>query len=190
MKTFIFVYEGCALYEVVFSALLCSYSSHVATVGLTRDKVVTSEGIGVVPDLSVNDLNAFGADQLVIPGGSPETACHDSRIVGLIQRLDMAGNTIAAICAGPFFLAVAGIMDKRRYTVSRDRAFSKEFEGGVFVDRDIVRDENIITAQGSSYLELAMLLAKETGAFDGEEDERVTYMTLKNTLYEGDYPVP
>ena len=86
---------------------------------------------------------------------------------------------IAAICAGPEFLAKAGILKGKRYTTSEtpqdyeENNKSDPFPRETYEEARIVQDGNILTAQGHAFIDFAFKIWDWFNAYeeDGEREE-------------------
>ena len=131
-------------------------------------------GATVLPD--VEDIDPSKIDLLVIPGGHPSEIVKDPSLgnkvqafLGKVREIDRRGGKLAAICGGPQWLALAGVLKGRRCTHSLERP-GPEFEGAAFTGEYLTVDRNIITAQGQAYAEFAVEMGRQTGVYSREED--------------------
>lgn len=179
-KILVFIYDEMADFEITFVTHLlgADLGKEIVTIGY-EDKLIRSKsGIVYKPIKLVKDVLKEDAEGLIIPGGwngeiRPE-------LIELIQNLNEKGKLLGAICAGPRFLAKAGVLDSVKYTtsiVSWTESHAQQFmESDPFprhnfiLDR-VIRDRNIITAQGTAFIDFAIEVADWFGAFDGEEDK-------------------
>ncbi len=60
--------------------------------------------------------------------------------------MNEAGKLVAAICAGPIVLAKAGVIKGKQ--VTSYPGFENELKDGIYVEKPVVRDKNIITSRG------------------------------------------
>jgi len=85
----------------------------------------------------------------------------------ILRTAHEAGAAFGAICAGPLFLAKAGILKGRRFTHGYDRHdpdfLSPYWAGGTFEDEMIVVDGNIVTAKPEAHIDLAVELLYAAG---------------------------
>lgn len=122
----------------------------VCAAGLTSDVLTASRGVRLLPDCSLDELEApKGFDSLVLPGGLPGTEAlrEDLRVRDLL-RAYAASETqwITAICAAPTVLAAHGLLEGKRYTCYP--GLKDRIEQGTWVDEAVVEDGRIITSQG------------------------------------------
>lgn len=90
----------------------------VSTVGLDGKIVYGSHGVGVVADLTLNEMNSEDLEMIVLPGGlggvASIRACE--KAMDAIRNAWESGKYTAAICAGPTVLAELGITDGKNVT--------------------------------------------------------------------------
>lgn len=190
-RIFVFIYDEMADFEITFITHLlgADLGTEIVTISY-EDKLIRSKsGIIYKPSKLIKDVLKEDAEGLIIPGGwngeiRPE-------LMKLIQSINSKKNLLGAICAGPRFLAKAGVLDNVRYTtsiVSWTEAHMKRFmEDDPFprqnfvLDR-VVRDGNIITAQGNAFVDFAIEVADWFGAFDDEEDKNGFIKAIKGSL--------
>ncbi|OPY24881.1 MAG: Intracellular protease 1 [Methanomethylovorans sp. PtaU1.Bin073] len=90
-------------------------------------------------------------DGLVIAGGggSREHLWPNKDLQRLVKDAFEQDKLVAAICVSPVVLARAKILEDRDCTVFKDKECIAELEkcGGLYTDKDVVVDGNIITAR-------------------------------------------
>jgi 4-methyl-5(b-hydroxyethyl)-thiazole monophosphate biosynthesis len=116
----------------------------VLLAGIAASPVEGGHGIKIVTDVSIHDVKT--CDALILPGGNPGylNLERDQRVLKLIREVFDAGKYVAAICAAPHVLGVAGIMEGATATCYP----GIEIPGARRVDERVVRDGKIITSQG------------------------------------------
>src|SRR5437870_13629186 len=72
-------------------------------------------GIKLVPDMSIDEVEATDFDMIVLPGGLKGTQTHtkDPRVARLLPLFQEGKRYIAAICAAPTVLAAHGMIAGR-----------------------------------------------------------------------------
>jgi len=121
-----------------------------ATLDDSGDLGVTgSHAIRVLADARLADIDLDEVDALVLPGGMPGTRhlTEDERVVNIVQALVERGQPVAAICAAPSVLAVAGVLEGRQATSHpawRDRLAG----AAVLGEPAVVTSDGIVTSQG------------------------------------------
>ena len=117
----------------------------VLLAGIVDPPIVGGHGIKIMSDISIDDVKA--CDALVLPGGNPGyiNLERDQRVLRLIRAAYEAGKYVAAICAAPHVLGVAGIMEGATATCYP----GLEIPGAQLVEEErVVRQGTIITSQG------------------------------------------
>ena len=99
-------------------------------------------------DIAAGAARSDAFDALVIPGGhAPERMRLRHAMVDLARAMGEAGKPVAAICHGPQLLISAGLLRGRTVTCWPAIAVDVTNAGGLYVDRPVVRDGNIITSR-------------------------------------------
>ena len=103
-KVYIFFATGCEEVEALAVVdLLRRAKIETVMVSVTGEKIVTSShGVSIVTDALFEEIDD-SADMIVLPGGLPGThnlAAH-AGLTQMIHRFAAAGNSLAAIRAGP-----------------------------------------------------------------------------------------
>ncbi len=150
-KALILLAQGCEELEAVTVIdLLRRAAVEVVTAGLADGAVTASRGTVLVPDSTLEAEQGQTFDLVVLPGGLPG-ARHleeDARVLALLQRQAAAGRLVAAICAAPKVLAVAGLLDGKRATAYPGSLSVAEFPRLTLVADPVVVDGSIVTSRG------------------------------------------
>ncbi len=171
MNTGILVYDTCAQFEVVFAALILKDKGDVTTYGVEMREFETMEGFKIKPHKLLKDLSTDDTDLFIIPGGQPGVIAGNALLGRKIREMDSQGKLLAAICGGPVHLGNSGVLRGRRFTTSVFEEWKDAFEGGTYVDEDLVEDGNIITAWPNAYADFALTLGRRMGAFRDEAED-------------------
>ncbi len=122
----------------------------VDTVAITEEKKVKgAHDIVVLADKTMDDIKDIDSyDAVIIPGGLPgATNLRDNaQVIDIVKKIEKNGKLVAAICAGPIVLERAGVIHGKNITSYP--GFEDELISGVYIDDNVVRDCNIITARG------------------------------------------
>lgn len=104
--------------------------------------------VNVIPDTTIEAVNAGSFDMIILPGGQPGTdnLNADLRIHALLKEFDSGNKLIGAICAAPIILAAAGLLTGKRATSYP--SYSGKLGGAIHEDKPVVLDGNIITSKG------------------------------------------
>ena len=102
----------------------------------------------VTSDLSAGAAKIANFDALVIPGGqAPDRMRMRHAMVDLARDAMEAGKPVAAICHGPQLLISANALRGRTLTCWPSIAIDVKNAGGLYVDKPVVEDGNLITSR-------------------------------------------
>lgn len=143
--------QGCEELEAVtIIDLLRRAGIEVVSAGLQPGIVKASRGVLLQPDTTLDEAMQHDYDMIVLPGGMPgaKYLAEDPRIIQLLQNMAANGKYTAAICAAPFVLRDAGLLDGKTAT-SYPGVLDKQPAGGMHYSADaVVADGKIITSRG------------------------------------------
>ena len=126
----------------------------VALAGVSGREVVSGQGVRVMADVTLDQVELDELEMLVLPGGKVGVEAIQSSMAAttLIQRAAEQGRWVAAICAAPTVLARLGLLD-RRSAVCYPGMEEEMFSAVVKKRQYIVQDGRFITAEaaGSSF---------------------------------------
>lgn len=104
--------------------------------------------VTIKPDTTIDKVQPAQFDALFIPGGgSPDRLRADDRFVHFVRDFDALARPIFAICHGPQLLFTAGVLEGRRVTAWKTVQGDLQRAGIDVVDREVVRDEELITSR-------------------------------------------
>ena len=102
----------------------------------------------VTADLAAGAARMNDFDALVIPGGhAPDRMRMRHAMVDLTRAAMDAGKPVAAICHGPQLLISANALRGRTLTCWPSIAIDVKNAGGLYVDKPVVEDGNLITSR-------------------------------------------
>jgi protease I len=102
----------------------------------------------VSSELAAGTANMKDFDALVIPGGhAPDKMRMRHAMVDLARDAMEAGKPVAAICHGPQVLISANVLRGRTLTCWPSIAIDVKNAGGLYVDKPVVEDGNLITSR-------------------------------------------
>lgn len=126
-----------------------------------------SHHIGIAPDIAF-DGQISDYDAIVVPGGMKgvQNLLATPAVLNALRAAQAASKWVAAICAGPWVLNAAGVLDGSPYTCYP--GCEGEIDGGTrWQDRPVVVDttRRVVTSQGAgTAIEFALALIE---ALDG-----------------------
>jgi len=102
----------------------------------------------IVSDAAAGAVREKDFDALVIPGGyAPDRMRMRHAMVDLAHDAMAAGKPVAAICQGPQLLISANVLRGRTLTCWPSIAIDVKNAGGLYVDKPVVEDGNLITSR-------------------------------------------
>jgi len=106
------------------------------------------KGHVAVADLAAGAARVDDFDALVIPGGhAPDRMRMRHAMVDLTRDFNERAKPIAAICHGPQLLISANALRGRTLTCWPSIAIDVKNAGGLYVDKPVVEDGNLITSR-------------------------------------------
>jgi len=180
-KILVFIFDEMTDYEITFISHLLSADAgkEIITIAYEDKMIKGRSGFLYKPSRLVDDILDEDVEGLIITGGwygqtKPE-------LMKLINNLNSKGKLISAICgAGTVFLAKAGVLNNVKYTTPIVEWTQKHIEiyGNEdpfprenFVSERVVRDRNIITAQGIAFIDFAIEICDWFNLFDNQDDK-------------------
>ncbi len=134
----------------------------VTLAGLTPGALRGSRSITIVPDTTLDAVLHDEFDMIILPGGQPGTR-HlqtDARVIKIVRQMSHQGKYVAAICAAPSVLAIAGLLDGKRAT-----CYPTSLDGFAEVHVQtaaIVEDDHLITSRGpGTAMDFALFLVEK-----------------------------
>ena len=111
-------------------------------------RYVGTKGHTVTSDMAAGAARVMDFDAIVVPGGhAPDKIRMRHAMVDLVRDALAAGKTVAAICHGPQVLISADALRGRTLTCWPSIAVDVKNAGGLYVDRPVVEDGNLITSR-------------------------------------------
>lgn len=102
----------------------------------------------VKSDIAAGAAKIKDFDAVVVPGGyAPDKMRMRHAMVDLARDAMEAGKPVAAICHGPQLLISANVLRGRTLTCWPSIAVDVKNAGGLYVDKPVVEDGNLITSR-------------------------------------------
>ena len=120
----------------------------VVTAGVEDRVLIGAHSIKIEMDKRVDEVNSSDFDMIVLPGGLPNafTLADDNDVQRLLKEFEEKNKKIGAICAAPYALHKAGVLNQN-YTCYP--SFEKKIkDDGYQDDKNVVTDNNVITSRG------------------------------------------
>ncbi len=130
-KTAVLLYQGFCNFEIsVALEMLFMAKRQITTFAASKAPVVSEEGLSVVPDKTLEELEIEDYDSILVTGSMDLTeAITDARMMEFLRQFDREGVVIGAISAGPMLLLQAGLLEGRRYMAGVDKEWFLEENG-------------------------------------------------------------
>jgi protease I len=120
----------------------------VTIIGPDIGKYTSKLGYPVASERAAADARPADFDVVVIPGGfAPDLMRLCKPMVSFVRQMHDEGRIVAAICHGSWLLASADIIRGKRVTGAPSIVDDLRNAGGVYEDRDVVRDGNLISSR-------------------------------------------
>ena len=122
----------------------------VVIVGPTANTEFKGKKLGTVvtSDLAAGEAKPNDFDAVVIPGGyAPDKMRMRHAMVDFTRDMFEAGKPVAAICHAPSLLISANAVRGRTLTCWPSIAVDVKNAGGMYVDKPVVEDGNLITSR-------------------------------------------
>ena len=163
-------------------------SYKVKTLSITQEPVSSIGGFRVLPDYGLKDMAEDYAG-LVLIGGMNWFSPEAELIVPLVEKAIKEKKLVAGICNASVFLGMHGFLNEVKHT-SNTLNYLKQYAGDKYtgdsnyINEQAVRDENIVTANGTGQLEFCkeILYALEADTADAIEE---SYLFYKNGFCPG-----
>ena len=120
----------------------------IVIVGTGKKEYKSKHGYPILPDTGAQQVVAKEFDGLIVPGGyAPDLLRRFPAVVALVKAAHEQGKVIGAICHAGWVLCSADVL--RGKTVTCFSAIRDDVvnAGATYVDREVVRDGNLITSR-------------------------------------------
>lgn len=116
--------------------------------GIDGNIILGANGISVVADCRVEDIDAANAEMIVVPGGmgGVESILASKTAMGAVKVAYDAGVKVAAICAGPMVLNALQILDGKNAVCYP--GLEGKLNGNMSQENSTVVDGSVITGRG------------------------------------------
>jgi len=147
----------------------------VVTAGVEDKVLIGAHNIKIEMDKKIDEVKSSDFDMIVLPGGLPNafTLAEDINVQNLLKEFKVKRKKIAAICAAPYALHKADVLNKN-FTCYP--SFEEKIRLDGYSKEDVVVDENIITSRGpATAMKFALEIVKTLTS-------KETYENVKNGL--------
>ena len=148
----------------------------VITAGVEDNILTGAHNIKIETDKKISEVSSDNFDMIALPGGLPNafTLAENSVVQRLLKEFKEKNKKIAAICAAPYALHKANVLNEN-YTCYP--SFEEKIKDeGYINNKNIVIDSNVVTSKGpATAMEFALEIVK---ILEGDE----VYFSVKNGL--------
>lgn len=119
----------------------------------TKKEISGEHGYTINPTITIDEVNPDNYDLLFVPGGSPDGAPATVRKIKKAQEIAKSffakEKLVASICHGPWLLADADVVKGRHLTSYWHDGVPESVKkaGGIWEDKEVVVDGNLITSR-------------------------------------------
>ncbi len=149
-KIGIFMANGCEEIEGLTVVDMARRAGiEIEMISITDDlKVTSSHSVTFLADTTKEKADYDSYDGIVLPGGMPGTTNlgADETVDRVIREFAEQGKMVAAICAAPSVLGLAGLLEGKKATCHP--GFEEKLLGAEWAEQPVVVDGNIITSRG------------------------------------------
>lgn len=135
--------EAMAIVDVLRRA-----GAEVVLAGLKAGPIVGAHDVAMIPDTTIDQVQAESFDMIALPGGLPgaEHLRTDEHVQAAIRAIGAQGGYTTAVCAAPIALSRAGVTAQKR--VTSYPGFLKQIECAAYLEDRVVVDGKVITSRG------------------------------------------
>lgn len=173
-KILCYIYENMADFEIVLTlhCLRDIGKFDIITISENQEMITAQSGLKLVPDMRISELSDTFLEEsagLLIPGGPINPV--QNEICHIIQYMEENNKMVAALCFAPQFLGRAGILKTHHFTTTCSRQYIEKlgcedpFYWDNYEGKRIVMDNNILTAEGLAFVDLAEKICELFSAF-------------------------
>ena len=148
-KIIIPISNGFEEIETISIIDVCRRANIEVTIAAVENlQTIGAHNVKIEADCKIEDINSDNFDMIVLPGGLPNafTLAENQKVQSLLKEFKEKKKKIAAICAAPYALHKANVLNEN-YTCYP--SFEKKIkENGYHKNDAIVIDDDVITSQG------------------------------------------
>lgn len=143
--------------------------ARVSVVWKDRAPVVTDRGLALLPDATLDEVDA--CDLVFVPGGPGQVEMMtDAAVLAWLRRTAAGARWVTSVCTGSLVLGAAGLLTGRRATCHWASLDQLALLGAEPVDERVVVDGRVVTGAGvTSGIDFALVVA---AAVAGDEAAR------------------
>ncbi|MCU0448621.1 MAG: DJ-1/PfpI family protein [Bernardetiaceae bacterium] len=169
----LFVFNGLADWEpaLALAEVQQNAAYEVRTVATGAAPVRTAGGLALLPDQTLAQTSLADCALLLLPGGSAWETGSLSEVYPVIAQAVQAQVPVAAICGATIALAQTGALAHRAHTSNGANYLAQHAPGYAgqahYQAQFCVADQQVITANGTGYVEFAREILRILQVYDG-----------------------
>lgn len=177
-KTAILIYDSFCNFEIsTVLEILALAEKPITVFGITREAIRSEDGLSVLPDDTIDNLDLDAYDSLILPGAMDiREAIENERIIDFIKKFE--GKTIGAISIAPLLLVRAGLLNGKPFMagINKEEIFEEGFSESDLaemvgwddnlskpVEAGYIIAGNIITSISYNFVKWALAFGKMLG---------------------------
>ena len=127
---------------------LLEAGAEVVFVGTGKKAYKGKYGYPAAPDVSAEQVSAAEFDGVIVPGGyAPDLLRRYPAVLRLVSEANRQGKIIGAICHAGWVLCSADVLRGKTATCFSAIKDDVVNAGATYVDREVVRDGNLVTSR-------------------------------------------
>jgi protease I len=120
----------------------------VTVVGTGAKEYHSKIGMSAPGGVNAESVNASDYDAVIVPGGyAPDRMRRNPAMLKMVRDCFTQGKIVAAICHAGWVLVSAGILKGKTITCVASIKDDVVNAGAIYLDQEVVRDENLITSR-------------------------------------------
>lgn len=182
---------GYFLQGLTWQKMLAEPKYDFSTVAVRKEPVITSGGMTLLPDCTLDEIRDNEIAALLLPGADLWTEDEQQNVLELASDLLAKGVLVAAICGATLGLANMGFLDTRLHTSNALfflTEMSKNYSGkSHYINDAAVVDGNLITASSAGGLLWARYILEHLKLYTPETiDAWFSYFATGDPKYFGE----
>ncbi|MDR2955307.1 MAG: glutamine amidotransferase [Prevotella sp.] len=154
------------------------------TLSLTKEPIISIGGFTVLPDYDVHSLPGDCAGLVLVGGDNNWFSLEAESLVPLVEKMIRENKLVAGICNASVFLGKHGFLNHIKHTSNalgylKNIAGEKYIGDAHYIEKQAIRDGNIVTANGTAQLEFCREILYALNADEPEIIEE-SYSFYKN----------
>ena len=166
-KIIIPISNGFEEIEAITIIDVCRRANIEVTIAGVEDLEITgAHWIKIISDTTIDNISSNDFDMIVLPGGLPNafTLAENEKVQSLLKEFKEKKKKIGAICAAPYALQTAGVLNEN-FTCYPSFEEKIKLDGyhpndSVVIDNDVITSRGPATAMNFA-LEIVKILCKE-----------------------------